>query len=171
MYQVGDFLVFGTKGVCQVESVGSLDMAGMPKDKLYYTLKPYFTNGGRIYTPVDNDKVIMRPIISKEEAMELISDMDHIDSLWVMDEKKRELEYKEAMKKCDCRELLRIIKTIYFRKQSRVISGKKVTALDERYFKLAEEKLYEELAIAFQMDPSQAKEFAVSKFKQAITEG
>ena len=58
-----------------------------------------------------------------------------IDSLWIQDEKRRELEYKEAVKKSDCREFVKIIKAIYLRMQSRMAEGKKVTSGDEKYCK------------------------------------
>ena len=43
--------------------------------------------------------------------------------------------------------LLRIIKTIYIRKQARLSHGKKTTATDERYLKLAEDHLYSEFSM------------------------
>ena len=41
-----------------------------------------------------------------------------------------------------------MIKTIYLRKQKRLQSGRKVTAVDAKYSHLAEENLYGELAVA-----------------------
>ena len=43
---------------------------------------------------------------------------------------------------------MRLILTIRSRMQERIESGKKATALDERYLKLAEDYLYTELAVA-----------------------
>ncbi|ADL03328.1 CarD family transcriptional regulator [Lacrimispora saccharolytica] len=170
MYQVGDNIVFGSKGICRVEHVGVLEIADMPRNKMYYTLNPYFIKGSKFYTPVDNDKVIMRPVIPKDEAMKLIDDIKNIDSLWVADEKRRESEYKEAMKRCDCRELVKIIKTIYFRKQSRLKDGKKLTTIDTKYFKLAEENFYGELAISLNMDVKAVKEFVRTRVKKLVIE-
>ncbi|GLC82693.1 CarD family transcriptional regulator [Lacrimispora brassicae] len=170
MYQVGDYIVFGSKGICRVGSVGTLDMAGISKNKIYYTLYPYFKKGGKVYTPVDNDKVIMRPVITKEEALALIDDIKNIDSLWGADEKRREFEYKEALKKCDCRELARIIKTIYLRKQSRLMDGKKLTSVDTKYFQLAEDNFYAELAVSLNMEVEAVKEFVISRVENLDTE-
>lgn len=41
------------------------------------------------------------------------------------DEKKREEAYRNAIHSCDARELVKIIKTIYLRRQSRIEEGKK----------------------------------------------
>ena len=48
---------------------------------------PYYVKGSSVYTPVDSDKVLMRPVMTKEEIMDLINDIKNIDTLWVKDEK------------------------------------------------------------------------------------
>ena len=77
----------------------------------------------------------------------LFRSIGEIDLLWVGDEKKREQIYKEAIRTCNCEEWVRIIKTLYVRKQSRIAAGKKVTSSDAKYLHLAEESLYGELSV------------------------
>jgi len=163
LFQVGDLIVYGNTGVCKVEKIGTPDLAGVPEGIDYYTLSPYYSQNSRIFTPCDNDKVVMRPIISKKEAKKLVSDIPSIKLLLVPDEKKREECYKATMRSCDCREFVSIIKTIYVRKQERLAEGKKVTASDEKYFNLAEDKLYGELAIALEMEKSKVKGYIKEK--------
>lgn len=90
----------------------------------------------------------MRPVISEQEAYELIDHIKELQGFSIEDEKNRDTVFKEALKKCDCRELIRIIKTVYEKKLARQAEGKKMTAGDERYFKIAEENLYGEFAVA-----------------------
>lgn len=126
MFQTGDYMIYGNNGVCQVESVGTIDtIPGIPKDKIYYTLKPLYIKGSTIYTSVDNQKVLIRPLISKEEAMKLIDGIEEIEILWITNEKQREEVYKEGLATCDCKELIKIIKTVYQRMQSRLAEGEK----------------------------------------------
>lgn len=66
MFEVGDFIIYGSNGVCRVENVGSMDMKGVPSDKMYYTLVPVYSSKTKVFTPVDNAKVIMRPVISEQ---------------------------------------------------------------------------------------------------------
>ena len=68
MFKEGDFIIYGSNGVCQVEHIGSMDLQGVPGDKMYYTLVPVYEEKSRLFTPVDNHKVVMRPVISKQEA-------------------------------------------------------------------------------------------------------
>ncbi|MBR3244720.1 MAG: CarD family transcriptional regulator [Parasporobacterium sp.] len=154
MFNIGDLIVYGNTGVCTVEKIGKPELAGVTDDKVYYTLQPYYSKNSRIFTPCDNDKVVMRPVISKKEAETLIKEIPKIKLLVITDEKKREECYKETMRTCDCREFVSILKTIYNRKITRLAEGKKVTASDERYFSMAEDKLFGELAIALGVEKS-----------------
>lgn len=51
------------------------------------------------------------------------------------------------MNTCDYRAWVSIVKTLYIRKQERTAQGKKITALDERYMRTAENELYSELSL------------------------
>jgi len=163
MFEVGDYVIYGNNGVCMVEAVGTMNMSGISKDRLYYTLVPVYKHGSKVFTPIDNNKVIMRRIISKEEALELIDNINGIESLWVQEERRREQIYKEALKTCDCKELIKIIKTLYLRRQSRMADGKKVTAVDEKYLIIAEEHLYGELAIPLKMPKDKVEEYIADR--------
>lgn len=170
MYKVGDFIVHGSNGVCVVDDIGNMDVPGVPSDRLYYTLRPYYIKGSTIFTPADNEKVIMRPVLSRDEALALIDEIEGIECLWVSDEKKREQQYKDAIRKCDCRELVKIIKTIYFRQQARIAEGKKITFRDEKYFAIAEDNLYGELAVSLDMDKDEVKDFIAEKIEGKLEE-
>ena len=147
MFETGDYVVYGHTGICQVMGVTTMDMAGISKDRLYYILRPEGQAEGKIYTPVDNGKMVLRKVMTREEAEALIAEIPSIEILEIDDEKRREERYKECIKSCECRELIRIIKTIYLRKQERISKGKKVTATDDRYLKMAEDNLYSEMSM------------------------
>ena len=127
MFQKDDFVIYGNNGVCIVKDIGPLDIPGIPSGRIYYTLVPYYSKDTQIFTPADSDKVVIRPLICKEAIMQLIEEIPDIELLWIKDEKQRETQYKETLRKCDCRELIRIIKTIYQRMQNRLAEGKKMT--------------------------------------------
>ena len=87
-----------------MEDVTTMDMKGVPRDRLYYVLTPASQKGGRIFTPVDSEKTPMRRILTKEEATHLIDKIPEIEELWITNEKLREDKYKECMRSGDCRE-------------------------------------------------------------------
>ena len=146
MFEIGEYVVCGAKGVCQIRDITHIDMSA-DKEKLYYVLAPAGDKNGTIYVPTDSEKIIMRRTISKEEAERLIDELPQIELLWVPDDKQREETYKEALRTCDYHAWVSIVKTLYQRKKERLAQGKKATAVDERYMKAAENGLYGELSL------------------------
>lgn len=166
MFQKGDLVVYGHSGVCQVEEIATLDMSHAQKGKLYYKLAMYHQEGGFIYSPVDSQTAKIRKVISKKDAEELIDGITEIDALWVASEKEREANYKEAIMTCNSVEWVRIIKTLYSRKKERIEQGKKITAVDDKYLKMAENNLYAELSIALGVDKNQMEAYIAQKVKE-----
>lgn len=153
MFEIGEFIVYGNNGVCRVDDVGHISLvAGIPKDRIYYTLTPIYQKGSTIYTPVDNERVVMRQVISGIQALELLNELEDIELLNVENEKERESVYNKTLQSCECRDFIKIIKTVYTRMQKRQAEGKKMTNSDRKYFKLAEEGLHGELAVALDIE-------------------
>lgn len=162
MFKIGDYVAHYKEGVCQVVEIGKISLSCSDNDKDYYTLKPIYDKGGTVYTPVENKKNQIRELITKEEAESLIRELDDIELLKVPDEKKREMLYKEALMKNQCREWIIIIKTSYERKKERLLKGKKVTHVDDRYLTIAERFLYGELAVALGIPREEVKGYLSS---------
>lgn len=153
MFQIGEKIVYGNNGVCQVEDVTRLQMDGVDNQRLYYILVPLDKKRGRIYTPTDNEKIKMRRVLTKKEAEHLVDEIECISQLDIAaNDKMREEKYKEILRTCDCHECIRLIKTIYIRKQNLISMGKKLPNTDEKYLRQAEDSLYSELSVALDID-------------------
>ncbi len=148
MFGIGDYVICGNKGVCEVENVTTLNISGEDRERQYYILKPLYVSGSTVYVPVDSPRESMRKVLKREEAEKLIREIPEIPLLVITNDKLSEQAYKDCIKTNDCEDLVRIIKTIYTRKQTRIKAGRKVTAVDAKYFHIAEENLYGELAVA-----------------------
>lgn len=171
MFERGDYIIYGTSGVCQVEDITTMNMQGIPRDRLYYVLNPSSQKGGRIYTPVDNQKTLMRRILTQEEAAHLIDTIPEIEELWISNEKLREEKYKECMRSGDCRQWVRIIKTLYLRKLERSAQGKKITSTDEKYLRMAEDYLYSELEIPLEIPKAEMEQYITRRMEQLQAAG
>lgn len=126
MYQKGDCIIYGNTGVCRVTDVGvpqGLPAAG--EEKLYYTLSPVYGNG-TIYIPVDSP-VFMRPVISREEALELIDRIPEIeeDTFQSRDQRAMAEHYNASLKSHACEDLVQLIKTLRLRSKTLADKGKK----------------------------------------------
>ena len=97
---------------------------------------------------MDTASNVLRYVIDEASAWEIIHSIPDITEPTFENEKVRELKYKEAIKSCDPRTLVGIIKSMYTRKKQRIEQGKKSFAIDDHFFKLAENSLYSELAFA-----------------------
>lgn len=151
VFKKGEYVVSGNKGVCVVEDITTLDISGVDKEREYYILKPAYMSGSTVYVPVDTADGSLRRVLSREEADRLIREIPDIPLITIANDKLLEQEYRGCIKTNDCTELIRIIKTIYLRKQKRQEAGRKVTAVDAKYYRLAEDNLYGELAVSLQI--------------------
>ena len=165
MFHVGDYIVYGSNGICRVEEITHPDIAGIDEDKLYYVLVPEKTRDSR-FCPTDNSRVVLRSVITADEAAALMEEVKEIEPLQVESERMRDDSYKKAMKSCDLRQCVKVIKALLIRKEERESHGKKVTVTDERYMKLAEEGLYSELSLVMGKDREEIKEKFLDYCKQ-----
>lgn len=163
MFEKGDYIIYETAGTCRVQDIRPVDIDGISKDRLYYILEPTGDRGGKIMTPVDSTKSYMRNILTKDDVYRLIEEIKNIGQLWISDEKQRKETYKAALKSCDCREWVGIIKNLYLRKQDRNLQGKRLTEADEQFYTKAKDFLYGEMAISLGIPKEQVEEFIVSK--------
>ena len=119
MFHVGDYIVYGSNGICRVEEITHPDIAGIDENKLYYVLVPEKTRDSRLFCPTDNSRVVLRSVITAEEAAALMEEVREIAPLQVESERMRDDSYKKAMKSCDLRQWVQVIKALLIRKEER----------------------------------------------------
>lgn len=152
MIQSGDYIIYGSNGVCKVEDVGTIEKEGIPKDRSYYTLIPVYTKGNRIYTPVENNKTIIRPVISREDALLLIDGIEKAEPIDIGEDRRGEELIKEILAKCNCFENLIILKTLYAKRIVKNTQGKKHTMRDDKYYNLVKDNLVNEISLSLEAD-------------------
>lgn len=109
-------------------------------------MKPVGDRGSTIFAPMDNELVLgkMRRLMTKDEIHKLIDSMPEENAVWVENENVRRELYKNILAKGDHLELIKMIKAIYTHKVWREAEGKRLHMSDERFFKDAEQILYNE---------------------------
>lgn len=159
MFKVGDYVVKANVGICVIEEITRKKITEESPEKDYYVLSPLSDNRSRLFVPVLAGEVGLRMAMDKDEAMNLIRSIPDIEECWIDSDKLREKKYKEAIKSNDPVVLVGIIKNLFIRSHERLEQGKKVTAVDDRYFKMAENALYGELAYALGRDKADMQHF------------
>lgn len=148
MFQAGDMIVYGSTGVCRVEGITHSAASGAGRGRQFYLLKP-LQQDGVIYTPVDNTKVAMRPVITREEAEALIdlipsirAEAYHGSSLQALAQ-----HYQSAVRTYECRDLIELMMSIYAKRQQAAAQRRRLGMVDERFMKQAERLLYGEFSV------------------------
>ncbi len=153
MFQVGDFMVYSSTGVCQVEALCRPNLTGQDKNDLYYQLKPLYQDGV-IYVPIENSKVAIRPLIPYEEAEELYSLIPslHVEIYRAPTTQALTQYYQMAIHSHDCRKLAEMVLSIHAKRQQAEAQNRRLGLVDERYLKQAERLLCGELSIVLHKD-------------------
>lgn len=71
MFQKKEYIFSESLGVCRVDDIAKLSSKN-EEQRLYYVLKPEFDRTKTSYIPVEGHKVLLRELISKERAEELL---------------------------------------------------------------------------------------------------
>ena len=158
MFDIGDYVINATNGICKVEDKVYLDLPMSDKKKLYYLIVPIKERNTKLYIPVDSEKQRIRKAMDEAQALEVINEIPQIEAVWIANDKQREQKYKEAIFSCEPKQLVGILKCVYLRNRQRNAEGKKNTTIDERYFKLAENNLYSELAFAMHKNQDEMRQ-------------
>ena len=144
MFQTNDVIVYGAQGVCRIAGTEEKIISG--KKKTYYVLHSIHDGGSVTYVPTDNPLVLqkMRKLLTREEIHCLMDSMSREAPIWVDNELQRKELYKAILAKGDHRELIGMLQSIYAHKQQREAQGKRLHMSDERFFKDAEQLLFNE---------------------------
>lgn len=165
MYQIGDLIICGDNGVCEVESIGKLDLSWIDNNKPYYTLHPVY-QPGKLYVPTDTC-IYMRPVITYEEALQLIDRIPGIDGIDCTNQNPKLLKehYSELLHTHKCVDLIKLIKTIYEKNIEHRNNGKQLGQIDSKFIKQAEDLLHGELAVALNIPKEEVKDYIASRLE------
>lgn len=133
------------------------------KEDGYYRLVPVNDTSIKYKVPVDSN--FLKKVITKEEIDRLLLEIPEINTI-DLGEKQIEQEYKELMKSGTHEDLVKIIKTSYLRNQIRILNNKRISEIDDEYFRRAEKYLYEEIGIVLNLSFENTKEYIINKLKK-----
>ena len=146
MFSIGDKIIYGSEGVYTVK-----EFTTSPIDKTdtrqFYVLCPVHGPAGNvIITPVGNDKVKMRPVMSRDEALSFIDRIPEIPILTVEKEKNRREVYRQTLANATGDDFVSIIKTVMERREIFLKAKKRLSESDNDYERKAKFCLNGELA-------------------------
>ena len=162
MYQVGDRVVYGIHGVCQI-----LDLEERTVDRKkikYFALEPINQPGTRYFVPSENPAALakLRHIISREDLEQLLASSDIRHNCWIADENQRKQRYRELINSSDRVALLQMINTLHHHKKAQAELGRKFHLCDENFLRDAEKLLTAEFSLVLGIAPSEVEGYILS---------
>ena len=87
----GDYVVYGTSGICMIEDIRLMKFAMDSEKSTYYVLKPESSDSSVVYVPEKNEKLMskMREVMTKDEIDSLLLGMKDKEIGWEKDRRIR----------------------------------------------------------------------------------
>lgn len=145
-YKIGDYVLYGFSGSCQVVEIGSLPFGG--PDKIYYSLKPVYDARSTIYVPVDREDEIIRKVITKKEAEKILTEITSVLPAECAFEREA---CEQVLKSGDNVEVSKVIKQLRIMRKENRKNHKGLNISEERILRDAERIFFSEIATAFDM--------------------
>ena len=145
-------------GVCLVMEELCMKAPGSPAPVPYSRLQPRKDPGSSVFVPVKEHYPDIRPVLTKEEAEDLIENVSEIDPGTLPEGKKGDSRFLEALYSGDPKTLVGLIKGLFLKARERSSSGRPKIAAEERAFRMAEEILYSELALVLNISEEEVLE-------------
>ena len=167
MFKVNDMIVYGANGVCRITDVEEKKLTR--EKKKYFVLSPVKSVGSVYYVPVDNEKLVakMRKLLSEDEINELIDAMAGEHENWIENETERKERYREIISAGEPKQLIGIIKAIFFEKKRREEDGKRLHASDERFLKDAEQLLHGEFQYVLNLSQDELMRYIFDRIEKS----
>ncbi len=163
MLKENELIMHESAGVCRLRGREKLDR----HHGYYYVLCPLYDSSSTLYVPVDSDRIHLRPIMSREDAMALIEKLPEVEVLHFESLNDQKQRSSEILKSGDPLRLAQLAKTIYQSKSRRSRSSKITYTSDHNILRQVEKLLFGELAVALDIQRADVLDFIAAHISAA----
>ena len=155
MFKIKDSVIHCREGLSTIVSMNNMN------GKDYFLVSVNRTSGETIYVPVETAESIIRPLMNKKEADELLKYIKKIKKEFNSNTKQRRDAYKKMLSSGNVKEIAYLYRQLYFYEQ---IGGEnnteiKLGPVDIDMLSYAEGMLMDELSITYDVPRNEIKEF------------
>ena len=157
MFKINDYVRYGAKGVFQIKEIQKRRDKNNKRCEWYVL---YSNSDGvetKIITPANNNT--LRKVLTKEEAYALLDQIDSLDLIWDVNKRTRDEMFHDILVSSDLLKLAQLIKSIHFVREEKLKEGKDISQKDKDVYKNAENLLFEELSVCFDIKKDQVLDF------------
>ena len=166
MFQINDYVFYGSGGICRIRDIQMAPLENMPADRQYYVMQSIHDHNGMIYVPVDSDQVFLRRLLNRAEAEELIGQIPSIDAIEESNAKQLRARYADAMHTHQPVEWVRVIKTVYLRTAARTARNQRISETERTLTDTAKRYLHAELALALEIPEAEMEAYLSARLEK-----
>lgn len=148
MLEVGKIIVHKKHGICTIKE--HIQMMGQD----YYKLVPNFDETMSIFVPVSKEQELLREVLTKDEATELVSFMREINDDVIADTKERRDTFQKKFSTGELKDLAYVCRKLFLLKQEKEKTNTKFCLTDSNMYEKANKMLLDEFSLAFNIDRS-----------------
>lgn len=155
VFEKEQYVVYGKMGVCRVIDRQMLSFGGDKEE--YYILSPVRDPRSSVYVPCANEMLMgrLRPLLTKAEIDDVLSSVTQADIPWTEDRGERTAQFRTIISDGDRRQIVRLVRCLYAKKQEKTIEGKKFSTADEMFLQECVRLVEEEFALALDISAEQ----------------
>lgn len=154
MYKINDKVVHAREGLATI-----VDMKTMG-DRDYFVVRTDKSGSENIYVLVNNTNNIIRPIMNKKEATEILDYMKEVKAEFISNTKQRRDQYKRRLLSGNVKDLAYLsIQLYFFNYYNSIGQVVKLGPTDVQMLKDAEKILFDELALSFDIPREETKNY------------
>ncbi len=146
MFEINEFVFYGSEGICSVDDIVSSPFSDVKTDAKYYVLHSLHGGSNTAYVPLDGAEKLMRPVMSRSDIDALVKSIPGIELFGECNLKQLKEKYGAALRSGDPTEWIRVIKTVADRTLNGRDGGKKVSDAERSFSDNAKRVLYKEMA-------------------------
>ena len=155
MYKINDAVIHCREGLSTIVAMNNMN------GKDYFLVSVNRSSGETIYVPVDTAENIIRPLMNKREADDLLKYIKKIKKDFNSNTKQRRDAYKKKLSSGDVKEIAYLYRQLYFYEK---IGGEnnteiKLGPVDLDMLGYAENMLMDEFSLSYNIPRSEVKDF------------
>lgn len=156
MFTSDTYVRYGAKGIFQVQEI--IEKKGRHNTREFWYVLHSLKNGieTSVTTPVIN--TCIRQILDKETIQELIDEIPTLETIWSENKSLRYESFQKVIESGSARKLAQLAKTLYLIRDEKELCGKQIAERDREYLKRAEDLLFEEISMVFDIQQSEVKD-------------
>ena len=160
-YEAGQYVVYGTNGICIVDSIELMSFTSDAPKEMYYVLRQHKHSETCFFVPLKNEALLskLREPMTREDIEDILMGLSDDDVKWVTDRRARGDYFKSILNEGVSGHLLNMIRCIYEKKRELARQGKKLSVTDTTTLRSAEKLVEEEFAWALGLDPQEVPAF------------